>query len=186
MRRSTDVALIAVFAAMIAACAVIPGFTIGPVPFVVTIVIVLLAPLVLGAWQGMLANALYVLAGLFGLPVFAGGASGPAVLLGPTGGYLVGYILGSFVVGVLAAQVLRREVSGPRAAIGLMAAAVAGVVVIHAAGVAGLVINAGMSPSAAALTTIGFFPLDLLKAGIAGFVAVTVLHAFPRLIPAAA
>ena len=60
-----NIALIAVFAALIAAFALIPGFMIGPVPFSMTILIVLLNPLVLGAWQGFLAAVLYVAAGLF-------------------------------------------------------------------------------------------------------------------------
>ena len=178
--KGVNIALIAVFAALIAAFALVPGFMIGPVPFSMTIVIVLLGPLVLGAWQGSLAALLYVAAGLFGLPVFAGGSSGVAVLLGPTGGYLVGYVLAAFVAGPCATLVLRRVTKGTAALVGLTLAAVAGLLALHAAGVAGLMINAGMSFSGAIGTTVGFFGLDLLKAVFAGIAALAIVRAFPR------
>lgn len=178
--KGVNIALIAVFAALIAAFALVPGFMIGPVPFSMTIVIVLLGPLVLGAWQGSLAALLYVAAGLFGLPVFAGGSSGVAVLLGPTGGYLVGYVLAALIAGPCATLVLRRVTKGTAALVGLTLAAVAGLLVLHAAGVAGLMINAAMTFSGAFGTTIGFFGLDLLKAVIAGIAALAIVRAFPR------
>ena len=177
-----NIALIAVFAALIAAFALIPGFMIGPVPFSMTILIVLLNPLVLGAWQGFLAAVLYVAAGRFGLPVFAGGSSGIAVLQGPTGGYLVGYVLAALVAGPLATLVLRRVTKGALALVGLTLAAIAGLLILHAAGVAGLMINAGMPFSGALGTTIGFLGLDLIKAVLAGMTALAIVRAFPRIL----
>ena len=177
-----NVALVAVFAALIAASALIPGFMIGPVPFVMTIVIVLLAPLVLGTWQGLLANSLYVVAGAAGLPIFAGGAGGLGVLAGPTGGYLVGYLVAPLLAGPIATFVLRRWPTGAFGLAGLIGAALAGLLGIHAAGVAGLIINAGMSPQAALTTTVGFLGFDLIKAALAGIIAVAVIRAFPRML----
>lgn len=62
-----------------------------------------LAVLLVGAWLGPAAGALalgaYVVVGAAGLPVFADGAAGPAVLTGPTAGYLAGFIAGAAVAG---------------------------------------------------------------------------------------
>lgn len=66
------------------------------------------AVVLVGAWmgprRGMLVLVLYLVAGAVGLPVFAGGAAGVHQLLGPTGGYLVGFVLGAGVAGLLGAN----------------------------------------------------------------------------------
>ena len=58
----------------------------------------------LGARDGALALALYLLSGAVGLPVFADGASGQLHLIGPTGGYLTGFVLAAAMVGWMADQ----------------------------------------------------------------------------------
>lgn len=181
-RSGANVALVAVFAALLAASALIPGFMIGPVPFVMTISVVLLAPMVLGTWQGLLANLLYVVAGAAGLPVFAGGAGGAGVLAGPTGGYLVGYCVAPLLAGPVAGFVLRRWPTGPIGLMGMTGAALAGLAGIHAAGVGGLMLNAGMGLQAALATTAGFVGFDLIKVAIAAVVAMAIVRAFPRLL----
>ena len=52
-----------------------------------------------GPYYGALAMAIYVLVGIIGLPVFAGGSSGIQALYGPTGGYLISYFIAAFVIG---------------------------------------------------------------------------------------
>jgi biotin transport system substrate-specific component len=74
----------------------------SPVPVTGQTLAVLVVAAALGARLGALSVVLYVLEGLIGLPVFAGGASGIARLIGPTGGYLVGFIFAAVVVGALA------------------------------------------------------------------------------------
>ncbi len=66
---------------------------VGPVPITFQEVFIILAGLALGPRQGALAVLLFLLAGLAGLPVFSAGKSGPAVFLGPTGGYLPGFVV---------------------------------------------------------------------------------------------
>ena len=73
-----------------------------PVPMTLQSLAVLLAGLCLGPCLGGLAVAAYLLAGAAGLPVFAGTRSGLAVLTGPTGGYLAGFLLAVLLVGALA------------------------------------------------------------------------------------
>jgi len=99
-----ELALITLFAALTAlgARVAIPlPFT--PVPLTSQVLFPLLAGLLLGSKRGALSQAEYVAAGLAGLPVFAKGGSGLAYFLGPTGGYLLGFVAAAFVVGELAA-----------------------------------------------------------------------------------
>jgi biotin transport system substrate-specific component len=74
----------------------------SPVPITGQTFAVLLTGAVLGSRRGGLSLSLYVLEGILGLPVFAAGTSGIAVLLGPTFGYLIGFILAGILVGLLA------------------------------------------------------------------------------------
>jgi len=72
-----------------------------PVPITAQTFTVLLLAALYGGKRGAATIAAYLALGLVGLPVFAGGTAGLARLLGPTGGYLLGYIPAAFVVGWL-------------------------------------------------------------------------------------
>ena len=72
-----------------------------PVPFTLQTLAVLLAGAFLGPRNGSLSQLTYIGMGLAGAPVFAGGAFGPSVLIGPTGGYLMAFPLAAAVVGFL-------------------------------------------------------------------------------------
>ncbi|MDL2267754.1 biotin transporter BioY [Desulfovibrio sp. OttesenSCG-928-G15] len=74
--------------------------SIGPVPVTFQVLFVALAGLVLGPRYGVYAVALYIFAGAVGLPVFSGGRAGLGHLVGPTGGYLAGYLLLVFFSGL--------------------------------------------------------------------------------------
>jgi len=74
----------------------------SPVPVTGQTLAVLVVGTSLGARRGALSVLLYLVEGMLGLPVFAGGALGIARLVGPTGGYLWGFALAAFVVGLLA------------------------------------------------------------------------------------
>lgn len=73
-----------------------------PVPWTLQPFAVLLVGALLGARRGALALATYLGEGALGAPVFAGGAAGVGALLGPSGGYLVGFVPAAFVTGYLA------------------------------------------------------------------------------------
>ena len=64
---------------------------IGPVPISLTNLVIYFSLYLLGAKQGTLSYLIYVLLGLVGLPVFSGFSGGPGKLLGPTGGYIIGF-----------------------------------------------------------------------------------------------
>ena len=90
----------ALFVALISVGAFI-AIPIGPVPIVLQNMFVLLAGLVLGPAWGTACVAVYLLIGMAGLPVFAGGTSGIGKLFGPTGGYLLGYLPAVLVTGAI-------------------------------------------------------------------------------------
>jgi biotin transport system substrate-specific component len=94
-----------VWTALLAACIAAGAWLqlpIGAVPITLQPLFVFLAGYLLGPASGAAAVALYVAAGVLGLPVFAGGKAGLGVLLGPTGGYLVGFVLAAAVTGLAA------------------------------------------------------------------------------------
>ena len=70
-----------------------------PVPITMQTFFVLLGGLMLGAQRGALSQVIYLLWGFSGMPLFAGGVSGLAVISGPTGGYLAGFIIAAWLVG---------------------------------------------------------------------------------------
>jgi biotin transport system substrate-specific component len=74
----------------------------SPVPVTGQTFGVLLVAMALGRVRGTGVVLAYLAEGAAGLPVFAGGAAGPQVLIGPTGGYLIGFVLAAYFVGALA------------------------------------------------------------------------------------
>jgi biotin transport system substrate-specific component len=74
---------------------------IGPVPIVLSTLFVLLSGLLLGSRWGLASMTLYLFVGAIGMPVFSGGRGGVAHFLGPTGGYLFGYALASWLTGII-------------------------------------------------------------------------------------
>jgi len=96
-----DILLVLSFSAVTALCAQI-AFWIGPVPITGQTFAVLLAGALLGSKRGALSQLTYLAIGAMGAPVFAGWTGGLAHILGPTGGYLIGFVAAAFVVGFLA------------------------------------------------------------------------------------
>jgi biotin transport system substrate-specific component len=125
-----------------------------PVPFTLQPLFVLLAGAVLGARLGAASQALYLAAGLSGLPVFVAGG-GAAYLLGPTGGYLMAYPAAAFLAGALGRSGTLRALPG------LLAALAA----IYAGGLAWLSV-VGSVDAAVALGLRPFVLADLVKVGM--------------------
>jgi len=106
-----DTALVAGFAVLTALCSQL-SFWIGPVPITGQTFAVLISGAALGSRRGALAQLSYVAVGVTGLPFWfaAGGAPGIARLLGPTGGYLIGFVAAAFITGWLCERGLDRKV----------------------------------------------------------------------------
>ena len=176
---TTDLALIAVFAALIAAFSLVPGIPIGPVPITLQTLGVALAGLVLGPWRGFAATALYLVVGFAGLPVFAGGAAGLGVLGKRSIGYLLSFPVAALVAGLFAQWFGGRQ---PRLLWMFLAGFGASVLIIHPAGVIGLMAVMQIDFAKAFAIDIAFWPGDVAKNLIAAAIAVAVHRAFPALL----
>ncbi len=174
-----DLSLIAVFAALLAASIAVPGINVGPFGVAITLqtLVVAMCGLVLGFARGTAAVGLYVLLGLIGLPIFSGFRAGPAVLASPSAGYIVGFIFGAAVIGLLATLAVR---SRWRAA-ALFGAAMAGTVVIHVFGIVGFVMK-GMNWATAVGADAIYLPGDIIKNVLAVVIALSLHRAFPDLL----
>jgi biotin transport system substrate-specific component len=151
-----------IYASMFAALTAIGAFIrvpipASPVPITLQVFFVLLAGLLLGSkWAGM-SMIVYVMLGIIGFPVFSGGLSGIGVILGPTGGYLIGFIAGAFVTGLVTETFGRSTL----AAIGAM---IAGIAAIYLLGVAQLSVVAGLSvPQSVVIGVLPFLIGDSVK-----------------------
>jgi biotin transport system substrate-specific component len=131
-----------VFSAMLAALTAVGAFIsipIGPVPITVQTLFVHLSGTLLGSRLGALSQFIYVLVGVIGLPVFHGGGSGLGHLLGPTGGYLIGFIVGGgYLTGKLV-EIKKKPGFG-----WIVLACVAGLIGIYLLGVAQLLLVADL------------------------------------------
>lgn len=176
----TDLAYIAVFAALIIVLAFvyIPSGTPG-VPIVLQNAAIILAGLILGARRGFLTTALFLFIGLIGLPVLAGGRTTLAALAGPTAGYLVGYLAAAFLAGLIAYRAPR---TNRAAMIGIfLIAGLVGLLSMYVFGALGLMLRAGMDLGAAIVAQAPFVIPDLIKTVVMVFIAVGVHAAFPQL-----
>ncbi|MFI9639087.1 biotin transporter BioY [Micromonospora sp. NPDC051925] len=179
--------LVAVFAAIIAALGIVPPITVGvlPVPITLQTLGVMLAGALLGAWRGMLSALVFVVLAVAGLPILAGGRGGFGVFLGPTGGYLVGFIFGAFVVGLLVQRwAIKRENIVLRHLCVGASTIVGGIGVVYAFGIPWTSLSAGLSLGTSLSGSLVFLPGDLLKATVATLVAVRIHGSYSRLLDA--
>ena len=183
-RRSvtTDLALIAGFAALISACAYIGAIPTGGagVPITLQTFGVMLAGCVLGPVRGFLAVSLYLLLGAIGLPVFAEHSSGLAVFTGVSAGYLIAFPFAAALGGFLVKYVARENRTR---AIWVFFCSLAGsVLVIHPLGILGMKLYLDVSWHQAFLYDTPFWIGDLLKTTLVALVAAEVHRAFPQLL----
>jgi biotin transport system substrate-specific component len=132
----------------------------SPVPVTGQTFGVLFVASLLGRVRGTAAVLAYLAEGAAGLPVFAGAAAGPAKLLGPTGGYLAGFVLGAYVCGALA------ERGWDRTPLKTTVSMIAGNVAIFALALPWLARFVGPS-NVWALGFWPFIPGDVVKIGLA-------------------
>jgi len=139
-----------------------------PVPITGQTFAVLLVGTTLGALRGALSMVLYIALGALGMPIFTEGSAGWQVIAGPTGGYLVGFVLAAVLTGWLAQRSWDRKIVGAGVAF------LAGTVVIYAVGLPWLAVALGQLgyPNDLGATLqaglLPFVPGDILKAIAAG------------------
>ncbi len=181
-RATTDLALIAAFAALISAGAYVGAIPVGGagVPITLQTLTVMLAGCILGPVRGFLAAALYLALGAIGLPVFSGHSSGLGVFTSASAGYLYSFPLAAGLAGFLV-----KYLAGERRtrAIWVFACSLtASILVVHTMGIVGMKLHFDVSWGQALTFDMPFWIGDLLKTTIVALVAAEVHRAFPRLL----
>lgn len=172
-----DIARVAVFAALVAALGLPGSFSVfGGVPITAQTLGVMLAGAVLGPRLGPLSMIVFLALVAAGLPLLAGGRGGLGVFVGPSAGYMLGWIAGAFVTGLIV-HASARKPSVLRVA---LAVVVGGILMIYAVGIPVQSLVTRLPLEETILASLVFLPGDLLKAVLATAVVATLLRAYPR------
>jgi biotin transport system substrate-specific component len=174
---ATDIARIAVFAAVVAVLGLPSGLAVfGSVPITAQTLGVMLAGTILGAWRGSLSMLVLLTLAALGLPLLSGGRGGIGVFFGPTAGYLIGWVVGAFVIGAIV-HARGRPLTWLRTSVGV---ALGGIVTIYAFGIPVQAAVTRIPLVETALQSLIFLPGDLLKAAIAVAITMTLVRAYPK------
>ena len=174
--RTRNLILTGLFAALTAVGAlIIIPLPFSPVPITMQIFFTLLAGIILGSKYGALSQLVYLLIGGIGLPVFAGGGAGFQNLVGPTSGFLWGFVLAAFIIGLIS------ETRSTSLGVDIFAMAL-GLVLIYSLGVLSLHLVAGYTFLQAFM--IGVLPFvigDILKLVVAAILKQQLVKRIPFL-----
>lgn len=172
-----NLALIALFAALIAALGLVPSITLGfGVPISAQTLGVMLCGTVLGAKRSLLAVLLFMLLVALGLPLLAGGRGGLGVFVGPTAGFFIGWPIAAFVTGLI----VERWRAGNLAVIAGAASVVGCIIVLYLFGIVGMSIVLERTLLEASALVTAFIPGDVIKAVIAGLLTAGLYKARPQ------
>lgn len=151
----------------------------GPVPHTLQIVFVLLAGLILGPRWGAASVIVWILLGIFGLPVFSQGKAGLATLAGPTGGFLAGFVICAWLVG--------RFTVKETGYLQTTAIMLGSLVVVYAVGLVGFMasftwfLQKPMTvEKATAVAVLPFIPFDAIKAVAAAYLGLRLRRALHK------
>ncbi len=170
--KTKDMTKIALFVALIS----ISSYINIPLPFTTILItgqtiVVNLIGLLLSPVQVVITMVIYVLLGLVGLPVFSGGVGGPAKLFGPTGGYVLGFVLAAVLISIL-------KGSGTKFIRNCIATVIVGIPALYVVVMLYMKIVIGMDWSTAFMVgVIPFIPLDIVKCIFASSIAIPVRKA---------
>jgi len=157
--------LVSLFAALTAVGAFI-SIPLYPVPLTLQNLFTLLAGMTLGSVLGGSSQIIYVLLGLIGLPVFADFKAGIGVLFGPTGGFLFGFIISSYIVGKAIELKKEKDIFYYFLAGGI------GIIIIYISGITQLSLVTGIGIKKALMVGVfPFLPGDILKIIASSFIA---------------
>jgi biotin transport system substrate-specific component len=173
---ATDIARIAVFAAIVAVLGLPGGFSVlGAVPITAQTLGVMLAGAILGPWRGAISMLVFLALVALGLPLLSGGRGGIGVFAGPSAGYLIGWVVGAFVIGAIVHA--RGRIAWTRTIVGVL---VGGIVTVYALGIPVQALVTRLPIAETALQSTVFLPGDLIKAAIAVAITMTLARAYPR------
>lgn len=183
VRSSRDLALVSVFVGVVAALGLVPPIFLlgGAVPVTAQSMGVMLAGAVLGARRAFASLLVFVVLVAAGLPLLSGGVGGLAVFATPRVGFLVGFPVAAFVVGLLTeAWAVRASAYDLRW--GVAANVVGGILALYPLGILGMMALGDLSVTEAAAVSGVFLPGDVLKAVLAAVVAAGVHRGYPGLL----
>ncbi len=168
--KTKDMILVSMFAALTAIFAQVTiPIPISPVPITLQVLAVCLTSAILGSRLAFMSMLVYITVGILGMPVFSGGASGLGVVMGPTGGYITGFLLSSYVTGKLVQRKPLPTMSNT------IVAMFSGLLVIYTAGMLQLSLVTGMPLQAAFMSgVVPFIGLDIIKIAVGAGVACSV------------
>ena len=157
--------LISLFATLTAVGAFI-SIPIYPVPLTLQTLFTLLAAMTLGSVMGASSQIIYVLLGVIGLPVFAGFKAGIGILFGPTGGFLLGFIISAYIIGKII------EFKSEKNIFYYLFAGIMGTIILYIVGITQLSLVTGIGiKKAITVGMLPFLPGDILKIIAASFIA---------------
>lgn len=165
-KKLIDMCFIALMAAVICICGPISfAIPVSPVPISLATFAVYLTSALLGMKKGSLSVLIYILLGVFGLPVFSGAQGGFAKIAGPTGGYIIGYIFIAIVVGLFTDKFEKKLWVYP-------VAMIAGTAVCYALGTSWFMcVTHNDLLASLTMCVTPYIPLDIIKIVVASAVA---------------
>ncbi|WP_373899398.1 biotin transporter BioY [Haloimpatiens sp. FM7315] len=178
--KTKDMILVAFFTALTAAGGFIK-IPVGPVPITLQYLFTALSGVLLGPFLGSLSQLLYVILGLLGIPIFAGGG-GLSYIFDPSFGYLIGFIVAPYVIGKILAQ------AKAPCFFKIFLASIVGVVIIYIIGVPYMfiilnnVLNISITlEKAIKIGFLVFIPGDLIKSIAVALLGIRIIPAIKRL-----
>lgn len=159
-----NLVLVSLFAAIVSVLSIISIPLPTPVPFTLQIFAVSITGALLGSYLGSISLIIYTLLGAIGIPVFAGMNGGIHILVGPTGGYIFGFIVSAFIIGFGMEQFVHKQSSSLAKFITIFLTMLLGLLASYTLGTIQLKFVTGLSwTKAVAAGVIPFFGLDLVK-----------------------
>lgn len=182
--RTQDIALIGVFAALMAVLHFTPPIPVGNlgVPITLGTLGAGLAGLLLGPWRGAAAVGLWLALGLLGLPVFSGFRGGLGVLAGPSAGYIIAFPVAALLTGLVAAYVVRHTSRTWWILLFAVGGFAAGLASYRLLGIPAMALNLDVSLTEAFAMDLVFWPGDAVKAILAAVIAVLIHRAYPSIL----
>lgn len=171
-----NVTYIALFAALIAAFGFIPKIMLGfGVPITAQTLAIMLCGTILGSKRGGQAVLLFLLLVALGMPLLSGGNGGLGVFMSASGGFLIGWPIAAYVIGLITEKCRR----GSLTLVATLASFIGGAVVMYIFGIIGMSIVLKKTVWQCAVLVLVFVPGDIIKAIIAGVLTSAIAKARP-------
>lgn len=156
-----EICISAIFTAITAIMAQIAiPLPFSPVPITMQPFAIFMAAIILGSRLGFISQLIYVLLGAIGIPVFTGFSGGLGVIMGPTGGFIIGFPIMAFIIGKISDKKMNMAIN--------VAIMIAGILACYSIGVVQLSYVTGMDISKSiAVGALPYIPFDIVKVVVA-------------------